>query len=284
MHTTLNCCGRLLSLSNPVVMGILNVTTDSFYDGGRYTSEEAILAQAEKMITEGAAILDVGGASSRPGAAEVSETEELKRVIGVIEVIRSNFPDVLLSVDTWRASVAEAAVASGASIVNDISAGRLDAGMYTTVARLGVPYVLMHMNGTPGTMQKHPHYEDVVTEVLDFFIAEIKKLRDLGVTDIVLDPGFGFGKTIEHNYTLLRNLHVFGTVTGLPVLAGLSRKSMIYKLLGISPEEALNGTSALHIVALQQGASILRAHDVRAAMEVIRLWEMLGEATSFRKF
>lgn len=276
--TTLNCRGQLLDLSRPVVMGILNVTPDSFFDGGRYTGVEAALKQAEKMLAEGATILDVGGASSRPGAAEVSEKEELERVIPVIEVIKRHFPEVIISADTWRASVAKAAVEAGASMVNDISGGQFDARMFETVAVLDTPYILMHIQGTPDTMQQNPHYEDVVTEVLDFFIQKIEKLRALGVKDIVLDPGFGFGKTVEHNYQLLKNLQIFPNVTGLPVLAGISRKSMICKVLKVNPENALNGTTALHMVALQQGAKILRAHDVRAAVEVVKLWEQLEQS------
>lgn len=272
---TLHCNGQLLDLSRPVVMGILNVTPDSFFDGGKYTAEADVLKQTEKMLREGATILDIGGASSRPGAALVSEQDELSRVVPAIKAIQKNFPGTILSADTWRASVANAAVEAGASIVNDISAGNLDPKMFETVTELGVPYILMHMQGTPSTMQKKPHYEDVVTEVLDFFVQKIEALRAVGLKDIVLDPGFGFGKTQEHNYALLKNLHVFRNVLGLPVLAGLSRKSMIWKPLGITPAEALNGTSALHMIALQQGASILRAHDVREAVEVIRLWGLL---------
>ena len=275
--STLNCRGRLLDLYQPVVMGILNVTTDSFYDGGRYTESDAWLQQAEKMLSEGAVILDVGGASSRPGATEVPEAEEISRVTAAVGTILRRFPDALISVDTWRASVALAAVDAGAVMVNDISAGRLDPLLYDTVAALGVPYILMHMKGTPADMQKKPVYENVVTEVLDFLIAEVQRLRALGIRDIVVDPGFGFGKTVSHNFELLKNMHIFGKVTGLPVLAGLSRKSMTYKFLGISPDEALNGTSALNMVALQQGASILRVHDVREAVQVVRLWEMMNE-------
>ena len=271
---TLNCRGQLLDLSRPVVMGILNLTPDSFFDGGKHLGEQAVLHQAEKMLLEGAAILDLGGASSRPGAAEVQEQEELQRVIPAIETILKNFPNTILSVDTWRAGVAREALNAGASIVNDISAGKLDEHLLQTVADFGVPYVLMHMQGTPGTMQQQPHYDDVVTEVLDFFIQKIAQLRGLGLKDIVLDPGFGFGKTVEHNFSLLKNLHVFQNVLDLPVLAGVSRKSMICKPLGIKPAEALNGTTALHVVALQQGARILRVHDVREAVEVIQLWEL----------
>lgn len=278
MNLTFNCRGQLLDLSRPVVMGILNVTPDSFFDGARYSGKGAALKQVEKMLSEGAAILDVGGASSRPGAAEVSEKEELGRVVPAIEDIKSHFPEVVISIDTWRAKVARAAIEAGASIVNDISGGQFDEKIFEEVAALGTPYILMHMQGTPAAMQQNPHYDDVVTEVLDFFIQKIEKLRALGVKDIVLDPGFGFGKTVEHNYQLLKNLHVFRNVTGLPVLAGISRKSMICKVLKVNPEHALNGTTALHMVALQQGAKILRAHDVREAMEVIKLWETFDKA------
>lgn len=272
---TLNCNGRLIDLYRPVIMGILNRTPDSFFDGGRFSDENALLTQVEKMIREGAAIIDVGGASTRPGAEEVPQKEELRRVIPAIEAIKKHFPDTLISIDTWRAEVARDAVGAGASVVNDISAGRFDPQMYRTVAALGVPYILMHISGTPQTMQQNPHYEDVVNEVLDFFIRELEKLRTAGIKDIVLDPGFGFGKTVEHNYQLLKNLHVFESVLGLPVLAGISRKSMICKVLKVKPEHALNGTTALHMVALREGARILRVHDVKEAAEVIRLWETL---------
>ena len=259
-------------------MGILNVTPDSFFDGGRFDDPAHALRQAEKMLREGAAILDVGGASSRPGAAEVSAEEEARRVVPLVAALSAEFPEAILSVDTWRAPIARAAVEAGAGIVNDISAGRLDENLLPAVAELAVPYILMHMQGTPTTMQQAPSYQDVVTEVLDFFLEKIGRLRALGVRDIVLDPGFGFGKTVEHNYQLLNNLSTFSAVTGLPVLAGLSRKSMICKVLKVNPEHALNGTTALHMVALQQGVRILRAHDVREAQEVIRLWEMVESA------
>ncbi|MCW5922191.1 MAG: dihydropteroate synthase [Saprospiraceae bacterium] len=258
-------------------MGILNVTPDSFFDGGKFAGVDAALRQAEKMLSEGAAILDVGGASSRPGAAEVSEKEELERVVPVVEAIQRHFPKTIVSADTWRASVAQAAVAAGASIVNDISGGQFDEQMFETVARLEVPYILMHIQGTPATMQQAPHYDNVTLEVLDYFIQKIARLRAVGVKDIVLDPGFGFGKTVEHNYQLLKHLRVFANTTGMPVLAGISRKSMICKVLKVSPEHALNGTTALHVVALQQGANILRAHDVKEAVEVVRLWEQLEQ-------
>jgi dihydropteroate synthase len=273
-HQTINCRGRLLSLEKPVVMGILNVTPDSFFDGGRYMAWNDILRQTEKMLREGAAIIDVGGVSSRPGANPVDEEEELRRVLPAVSLLAKEFPGILISIDTARSGVAKACVEAGAGIINDISAGRPDEAMYHTVASLGVPYVLMHKKGNPQTMQDNPVYEDVVQEILDFFIAEIARLRQAGVKDILLDPGFGFGKTVQHNYQLLKNLHVF-RITDLPILAGLSRKSMICKVLGINPEKAMNGTTALHIIALQQGARILRVHDVKEAMEVILLWEAL---------
>jgi dihydropteroate synthase len=273
----LSCRGRLLDLSRPVVMGILNVTPDSFYDGGKYTEQDAWLQQTEKMLEQGAAIIDIGGASSRPGAIEVDTAEEIRRVTEAVETIVRHFPETLISVDTWRAAVAKVGVEAGASIVNDISAGRFDPHLYETVAALGTPYILMHMRGTPGHMPTTPASEDIVTEVLDFFITELLRLRSLGIKDIVLDPGFGFGKSRTDNYKLLKNLHVFRQVTGLPVLAGPSRKSMIYKYLDINSEEALPATTALNLVALQQGASILRVHDVREAVQAVKLWEMMND-------
>lgn len=273
----LNCKGNLLDLSSPKVMGILNVTPDSFFDGGRYTAKPDMLAQAEKMLTEGASILDIGGASSRPGAIGLSEAEELRRVVTAVESLLKRFPEAILSVDTWRATVASAALKAGAAIINDISGGNLDPLMPETAAAANAPYILMHMQGSPETMQQNPQYEDVVGEVLDFFIRKVEALHNKGVYDIVLDPGFGFGKSLEHNFSLLRNLHVFKRTLGLPVMAGISRKSMICKPLGVKPAAALNGTTALHMVALQQGAALLRAHDVREAMEVIKLWKLLEE-------
>lgn len=274
VRSTVNCKGRLLSLETPIVMGILNITPDSFYAGSRVQNEDAILRQAEKMLSEGASILDIGGMSTRPGAALLTVEEEVVRVLPAIEVILTHFPDAILSIDTVQAAVARQAVTAGAAIVNDISAGRMDHAMYQTVAELDVPYVLMHMQGTPQTMQQNPTYENVVREVLDFFIAEVGKLQALGIKDIILDAGFGFGKTLEHNYQLLQHLHVF-QILELPILTGISRKSMIYKPFGGSAKEALNGTTALHMVALQQGSKILRVHDVKEAVEVIQLWEQL---------
>lgn len=274
VRSTLNCKGRLLTLEKPIVMGILNVTPDSFYSLSRVSNEKEILEKSEKMLTEGAAILDIGGMSSRPGADMISEAEEIQRVLPAIETILKHFPDAILSIDTVQAEVARQSIAAGAAIINDISAGRIDATMYPTVAELKVPYVLMHMRGTPQNMQENPTYENVVLEVLDFFIAEVGKLRELGVKDIILDAGFGFGKTLDHNYQLLKHLHVF-QILELPILTGISRKSMVYKPLGGSAKDALNGTSALHMVALQQGSKILRTHDVKEAVEVIKLWKQL---------
>ncbi|MCB0579267.1 MAG: dihydropteroate synthase [Phaeodactylibacter sp.] len=271
---TLNCRGFLLSLEQPVVMGILNVTPDSFFDGGKFTREDALLRQVEKMLEEGAGIIDVGGMSSRPGAEAIDVEEELRRVIPAIRAVRKRFPDAILSIDTVRSRVAREAVDAGAAIVNDISAARFDDQMYEETGKLGAPYILMHMQGTPRNMQKQPVYEDVVREVLDFFVAEVDKLRRAGVKDIVLDPGFGFGKTVGHNYQLLKNMHVF-QILDYPLLAGLSRKSMINKVLGVSPAGALNGTTALNMVALQQGARILRVHDVLPAVETVKLWAEL---------
>jgi dihydropteroate synthase len=271
---TLNCRGRLLYLESPIVMGILNVTPDSFFDGGRYEATAAVLRRTETMLEEGASIIDIGGMSSRPGAELIPVEEELQRVLPAIGAIAERFPATIISIDTIRARVAREAVDAGASIVNDISAAAFDNELYATVAELNVPYILMHMQGSPKTMQLNPSYEDVVREVLDFFIAEVGQLRDLGVKDIVLDPGFGFGKSVMHNYQLLKQLQVF-QILDLPLLAGLSRKSMINKVLKTKPEQALNGTTALHMIALQQGAKILRAHDVRPAVETIKLWQQL---------
>lgn len=271
---SLNCRGRLLSLKVPIVMGILNLTPDSFFAGSRVDSQDFLLEQAEKMLNEGATILDVGGMSSRPGAEIITVEEELDRVIPAIEALHQHFPQAFLSIDTIRSEVARQAVAAGAFIINDISAGKLDEAMYQTVADLQVPYVLMHMQGEPNNMQQSPEYEDVVLEILDFLIEQIGRLRELKVKDIIVDVGFGFGKTVSHNYQLLKKMHVF-QILDLPLLAGLSRKSMICKPLKVNPSAALNGTTALHMVALQQGARILRVHDVKEAVEVIKLWQEL---------
>jgi dihydropteroate synthase len=273
---TINCKGKLLDLSTPKIMGILNVTPDSFFDGGRYDAVDNALFQVEKMLVEGADIIDIGGMSSRPEAEIISTEEELKRVIPVVEAIQQRFSDAILSIDTVKAEVAKQAIEAGGHLVNDISAGQFDDKLYETVAMLNVPYCLMHMSGTPKMMQHNPQYDDVITHVTDFFIREVGILRDLGVKDIILDVGFGFGKTIEHNYQLLKNLNDF-KIFDLPLLVGVSRKSMIYKFLDITPESALSATSALHFLALQNGGNLLRVHDVKEAKEVIFLWEKVND-------
>lgn len=272
--TTLNCNGQLLDLNTPVVMGIINITPDSFYAKSRAASLDSALSMAEQHLQGGALILDVGGMSSRPGAQVISVEEELERVIPIISGLKKTFPAAIISLDTVWGRVARAGVEAGAGMINDISAGRMDKMLFPTLADLQVPYVLMHMQGEPGNMQQNPTYEDVVQEVFDFFVQRVGELRDLGLKDIVIDPGFGFGKRIEHNYALLKSLQLF-QILGLPILVGLSRKSMIYKLLETRAAEALNGTSALHMVALQQGSKILRVHDAREANEVIKLWTQL---------
>lgn len=273
---SINCKGRLLDLSSPVVMGILNVTPDSFYDGGKFIEESAILEKAGELLKEGAAIIDIGGASSRPGSAFVPEDEELKRVLPAIRLIKEKFPEAIISVDTWRARVAKEAVAEGAEMVNDISAGLLDEDLLPTVAELDIPYILMHMKGIPTTMQEAPVYEDVVTEVLGFLQQKVRTIRELGIRDIIIDPGFGFGKSVDDNYRLLRALAAF-QISGCPVMVGLSRKSMISKVLKISNINSLTGTTILNTIALLNGASILRVHDAGAARECIMLIEKLKE-------
>ena len=274
----LNVNGRLLDLSTPCVMGILNLTPDSFYAHSRMETDEAIAARTHQIVDEGAAIIDVGAYSSRPGAADVSAGEEMARLRRGLEIIRREVPEAVVSVDTFRADVARMCVEEyGVAIVNDISAGELDKDMFATVAELRVPYVMMHMLGRPQDMQQAPHYDNVVREVFLYFARKVQQLRDMGAYDLVLDPGFGFGKTLEHNYELMARLEEF-SVFELPLLVGISRKSMIYKLLGISPEEALNGTTVLHTIALQKGADILRVHDVRQAVEAVRIVEALKRA------
>ncbi len=266
---TLNCKGRLLLIDKPVVMGILNVTPDSFYGASRVTNSD-LLARAEEMIAAGAAIIDVGGQSTRPGSVQVGADMELERVIPAIESISRAFPRAIISVDTYHAKVAAEAVAAGASIVNDVSGGTLDQEMIPTVAGLQTPYICMHMKGTPADMQQFARYDDVTREVLDHFIDKTDGCKKAGILDVIIDPGFGFAKTIEHNFSLLKNLGIL-KMLGRPILVGLSRKSTVYKTLGVSPGEALNGTTVLHTIALLNGASILRVHDVREAMEAIRL-------------
>jgi len=270
MKKYLNVSGKLLDTSQPLVMGILNITPDSFYDGGKLTGENAVAERAAQMIGQGAAIIDVGGQSTRPGAELISAGEEWERIKDTLSILHERFPDAVLSIDTFYSEVAEKAVAAGASIINDISGGGMDKKMFETVARLKVPYVLTHMKGTPQTMQQEAKYENVVTEVMDFFVEKIQKLITLGVPDIIIDPGFGFSKTLEHNYELLSRLSVF-KIFERPILAGISRKSMVNKVVGTKPEGALNGTTVLNTIALQNGASILRVHDIKEAVEAAKL-------------
>jgi dihydropteroate synthase len=269
--STLNCHGKILSLATPVAMGILNVTPDSFFAGSRTVTGKTVLERAEKLLSEGAAILDIGGYSSRPGATDIPPEEEINRIVPAIKSIVKEFPEAVISVDTFRANVAEAAIGAGAAIINDISGGTLDGAMFATVARLQVPYILMHMRGTPQTMQSLTRYENLVPEMLAYFAEKTDRLKQLGVKDIILDPGFGFAKTVAQNYEVLNQLQTFN-LAGLPVLAGMSRKSMTYKALEIGPEEALNGTTALNMMALTKGAKILRVHDVKEAVQTIKLF------------
>lgn len=268
---TLNCNGRLLHISRPLLMGIVNITPDSFYDGGRYLTETAIINRCETIISEGADIIDIGAASTRPGAADTDAATERHNIVWALTIIKKHFPDAITSIDTWRADVAKAAVNDcGADIINDISAGMLDHGLLETVAGLRVPYILMHMQKTPATMQENPVYANPMDDLIAFFAERIHTLRTLGVNDIVIDPGFGFGKTVEHNYEILRRLRDL-QIFNLPTLIGVSRKSMICKLLQTDPAHALNGTTAVHTLALMAGADILRVHDVKEAAECIKI-------------
>jgi dihydropteroate synthase len=274
---TLNCKGKLLTIEQPLVMGIINATPDSFYKGDLPAGVEKIVEQVGKMISEGADIIDIGGQSTRPGSNHISASEEIQRVIPVIDSILAAYPQTILSIDTYHSQVAEAAIKAGASIVNDISAGSLDPEMISCVASHNVPYICMHMKGTPENMQDNPTYEDLVKEVLDFFIDKIDQCKRAGIKDLVIDPGFGFGKTIHQNFILLKQFSIF-KILDQPILAGLSRKSMIYKTLGIDVSEALNGSTVLNTIALQQGASILRVHDVREAKEAITIFTAFDKA------
>lgn len=272
---TLQFKGRLFLIDKPLIMGILNLTPDSFFTGSRIqTSRDAILDRAAKMIGEGVDILDLGGYSTRPGALEITEEEEFRRVIPAIEWISEKYPSVLISIDTFRSTVAKSAVEAGAHLVNDISAGNLDSKMIETVGTLGVPYIAMHLNGNPQTMQQKTNYSDVLVQILNYFSETLAKCKAHGIRDVIIDPGFGFAKTLEQNYWILRNLSSFKALS-LPLLVGLSRKSMIYKALGVTPEEALNGSTALHMYALSNGANILRVHDVKEAKETLNLYQQL---------
>ena len=270
---TLNVRGRLFNLSTPQVMGILNVTPDSFYAASRVETEESIRVRVRQIVAEGGSMIDVGAYSSRPGADDVSAEEEMERLRRGVRIVREEAPEVPVSIDTFRADVAKMAIEElGADIINDISGGELDKRMFATVAKLGVPYILMHMKGTPQTMQQAPHYDDLMKEVLLYFVEKIQQLRDLGQKDIIIDPGYGFAKTLDHNYELLQHQDML-QVFELPILVGVSRKSMIYRLLGCTPDEALNGTTVVNTIALQKGASILRVHDVKEAVEVVTLYQ-----------
>jgi len=271
---TINCNGKLIDLSQPKVMGILNITPDSFFDGGKYKDATSILKQVKKMLDEGATFIDVGGYSSRPGAVHISEQEELKRIIPIVELLIDYFPKIIISVDTFRSNVAKECVLKGAAMINDISAGEMDANMFATVADLQVPYCMMHMLGTPQNMQSNPQYGNIVTELLSYFAEKTSQLKLLGLKDLLLDVGFGFGKTREHNYELLEQLSLFKTLD-FPLLIGVSRKSMLYKALEITAAEALNATTVAHTLALINGASILRAHDVKEAVEAVKIVGLL---------
>lgn len=278
MKKTLNIAGKLLDLSTPQVMGILNVTPDSFFSGSRVLQIEDAYKKADKMLSEGASILDIGGHSTRPGADAVSEEEELHRVLPVVEMLRKRFPQVIVSIDTFRASVARKSIESGAHIINDIAGGNLDPLMFETVAELNVPYILMHSRGTPQTMKELTHYDDLVTDVMRELQTKIYQLRQLGVKDIVADMGFGFAKNADQNYILLRELRAFEALN-VPLLVGVSRKSMIWRKLDITPDQSLNGTTALNTVAILNGANLLRVHDVKEAVEVIKLVRLMQLAT-----
>jgi dihydropteroate synthase len=271
---TLNCNGKLIDLTSPKVMGILNVTPNSFYDGGKHMEAKAILNQVEKMLSEGATFIDVGGYSSKPNAEEVAEEQELQRILPVVQNISNEFPNAVISIDTFRSKVAQAAVENGAAIINDISAGNLDAKMMETVAQLQVPYIMMHMKGTPQTMQSLAHYENIIKEMLFYFSEKIAQARSFGINDLILDPGFGFAKTVDQNFEVLSKLDLF-QIAEMPILAGLSRKSMIYKTLDTSAEFALNGTTSLNTISLMKGAKILRVHDVKEAVECVQLYNQL---------
>lgn len=277
MKKTINCKGKIIDLSKPIVMGILNITSDSFFDGNKYTKPETIAQRAENILSEGATIIDIGACSTRPGAVQISPREELRKLSEALEIINKKFPDTIISVDTYNSSVAKKVVENyNVAIINDISAGNIDPKMLETIALLGVPYVLMHMKGTPQTMQNNPQYNNILKEMTLFFSEKINFAAKLGINDIIIDPGFGFGKTIEHNYLLFNQLDKF-KIFDLPVLIGISRKSMIYKPLNISADDSLPSTIALNAIALQKGVNILRVHDVKEAVQLIKINSLLQE-------
>jgi dihydropteroate synthase len=269
---TINCKGQLIDLSTPKIMGILNVTPNSFYDGGKFTLNENGLSQVGKMLEEGATFIDIGAYSSKPNAEFVSEEEERSRILPVVKSILKQFPDALLSIDTFRSEIAAVCIENGAAIINDISAGNLDEKMMEVVAKYNVPYIMMHLRGTPQTMQSQTNYENIIKEIVFYFSEKVNKARSLGINDLIIDPGFGFAKTLEQNYEVLQNLELF-KMLDLPILAGISRKSMVYKPLGLTADEALNGTTVLNTIALSKGANILRVHDVKEALECVKLFE-----------
>jgi len=272
---TINCKGNLIDLSTPKVMGILNITPNSFYDGGKFVGEKEILQQVKKMISEGATFIDIGAYSSKPRAEYVSENEELKRIVPVVNLIQKHFPKVAISIDTFRSEVARICIENGAAIINDILAGNVDEKMMETVAKYNVPYIMMHKRGTPETMQTMTNYENIVKEILFYFSERVAKARSFGINDLIIDPGFGFAKTLDQNYEILQKLELFEMLE-LPLLIGISRKSMIYNLFKCTPEEALNGTTVLNTIALTKGAKILRVHDVKEAMECVTLFNKLN--------
>ncbi|MGB5662658.1 dihydropteroate synthase [Eudoraea sp.] len=273
---TINCKGTLIDLKKPKVMGVLNITPDSFYDGGKYKDEVSILKQVEKLLDEGATFVDVGAYSSKPGATNISEEEELKRILPVVNLLITNFPDIYLSIDTFRSVVARHCLENGAAMINDISAGNMDDKMMQTISEFKVPYVMMHMKGNPQNMSQQTNYSNLLEEILYYFSEKVSVAKSYGINDIILDPGFGFAKNTFQNFSLLQHLNLFKTF-GLPILVGLSRKSMIYKTLGTNPDQALNGTTALNTYALTKGANILRVHDVKEAVECIELLEALKQ-------
>lgn len=275
---TINCKGNLIDLSTPKVMGILNVTPNSFYDGGKFFEEKEILQQVKKMISEGTTFIDIGAYSSKPRAEYVSENEELKRIVPVVNLIQKHFPKVVISIDTFRSEVARICIENGASIINDISAGSVDQKMMETVAKYNVPYIMMHKRGTPQTMQTMTNYENIVKEILFYFSEKVALARSFGINDLIIDPGFGFAKTLDQNYEILQKLELFEMLE-LPLLIGISRKSMIYNLFKCTPEEALNGTTVINTIALTKGAKILRVHDVKEAMECITLFNKTNQFT-----
>ena len=267
---TLNVRGNLLDLSRPHIMGVLNLTPDSFYDGGRNNTVQEALQKTEQLLTEGAALIDIGAYSSRPGATDIPEAEEAARLIPVLKALKKEFPEAIFSIDTFRSGIARLAVQEGAGMINDISAGGLDPAMFQTIAQLGIPYIMMHMKGSPQTMATQTNYDDVCNEVIQYFITRVNTLHALGLKDLIIDPGFGFAKNLEQNYELLANLENL-KVVGQPILVALSRKSMIYKLLETDAEHALNGSKVAHTIALIKGANMLRVHDVKAAIEVVKI-------------